>query len=194
LADESLKRGISKHIMGTFSKWLLHEDQKEVFDSLYATALSIVFLALSVLLLWPLGKGWMVYSLAKGYWIFWIALPVTAIPLILFRRIFRIDIYSNFDAYVISALVVSGFLVVGWSAFAALTVWRFAADTSVWVTAILFVVGLLSTQVALASVNPYYGGQIYRYVNLPLSAISFILFSLWPAAARALYGWFFDLF
>lgn len=180
--------------MGEFTKWLLHEDRKTLFESLYATALTIVFIALSALLLWPLGRASMVYSLANGFGVFWTALPVTALPLLLFQRVFRVDMYSHFDAYVISGLAVSGFLQAGWSAFAALTVGGFVGGASVWVAAALYVVGLLSCAVAFAVVSIYYGGQIYRLVNLPLAAAAFVLFSLWPAAARALYGWFFDLF
>src|ERR671914_827547 len=108
--------------MGEFAKWLLHEDQKELFDYLFANVLTIVFLALSALLLWPMGRTMMAVSLAKGYWVFWIVLILTAVILILFQRLFRLDMYSHFDAYVISGLVVSGFLQAGWSAFAALVV------------------------------------------------------------------------
>jgi hypothetical protein len=42
--------------MGEFSKWLLHEDQKEWFDYLFALALNVVFVAITALL-WPLGRA-----------------------------------------------------------------------------------------------------------------------------------------
>lgn len=185
---------IMGYCMGEFGKWLLHEDQKELFESLYATALILVFLGLSALVLWPMGKASMVYSLAAGYGVFWLVLSSTALLLALFQRVFRVDLYSHPDAYVISGLAVGGLLQAGWSAFAALTARGFALDASAWVAAALYVVGFLSCQVAFAEVSVYYGGHIYRFVNLPLTAAAFILFSLWPAAARALYGWFFDLF
>lgn len=180
--------------MGAFSKWLLHNDQKRLFDYLYANALNLVFLALTALLLWPLARAMMGLRLAKGYWLFWIILHVTAAALILSRRIFRVDVDSHFDAYVILALVVSVFLQAGWSAFAALTVQGFVVGTPVWVVVILYLVGLLSSYVASAVVCALFVGNIYRLVNLPLGVISFILFSVWPAAGRAIYGWFFDLF
>ena len=62
------------------------------------------------------------------------------------------------------------------------------------VAAAFYVVGFLSSYVACAVVAVYYSGQIYRYVNIPLACAGFVVFSLWPAAARFLYGWFFDLF
>ena len=180
--------------MGAFSKWLMQEEQRPVWDSIYATLLTAVFVGLTALALWPLGKALMAWSLLKGLWVFWIAIGVTAMLLVLFQRIFRVDMDSHYDAYVISALVVSGFLQAGWSAFAALTSREFAADASASVAAVLYVVGFLSCQVACAALAPYYGGQIYRYTNVILAPAAFVLFALLPAAARALYGWFFGLF
>jgi hypothetical protein len=180
--------------MGTLAEWLLHEDQKELFGVLYATALNALFLALTALLLWPLGRAALALRLAKGYWVFWIVIQLSAVLLILFRRVFRIDLDTHFDAYVISALAVCSFLQAGWSAFAALTVRSFAADASAWVASGLYFAGFLSSYVAFAALSAFYEGSLYRLINLPLALVSFILFAAWPAAARALYGWFFGLF
>ncbi len=180
--------------MGEFSRWLLHEDRKEVFNYLFAVVLNAVFIAVAALLLWPLGKAAAALTLGKGSWGFWTLLIITGSLMVLLQRLFRVDLYSHSDAYVISGLLAGGVIQAGWSAFAALTARDFATDASVWVAAIIYVFGLLSCAVALAEVGVYYGGQIYRLVNLPLAAAAFVLFSLWPAAARALYGWFFDLF
>ena len=180
--------------MGAFGQWLLHEDQKDVWDSIYASAVAVAFFALSALLLWPLGRLMLVWSLLKGYWLFCIVLGVTALLLFLLRRVFRIDLETRYDAYVISAFAFSGLLLAGWSAFAALAVRVHAEGASVWVAAALYVVGVLSCYVAFAVACVYYTGQMYRLVNLPLAWLCFIIFSVWPAAARFVYGWFFDLF
>jgi len=55
--------------MGDFAKWLLHEDQKEFFDYLFAIAVNAAFLILIALLLWPLGKAAMAWRFTKAYWI-----------------------------------------------------------------------------------------------------------------------------
>ena len=180
--------------MGAFSKWLLHEDQKEFFDYLFAIVLNAVFLVVIALLLWPLGKATMAWRLAKGYWIFWTAVIATACMLALLHRIFRMDLYEHFDAYVISGLVLSGFVQVGWAAFVAPVVHSFVADTPVWMTVILYVVGVLSCWVASVIVAAFYMGTLYRMVNLALVFLSFIVFSVWPAAGGAIYCWFFDYF
>ena len=180
--------------MGEFSKWLLHEDQKEFFDYFFAIVLNAVFLALTALLLWPLGRATMAFHLAKAYWIFWTAVIVTACVLVLAQRIFRMDLYSHYDAYVISGLAVSGFVQVGWSAFAAPIVHNFVVGTPIWMVVILYAVGVLSCYVACVIVAAFYMGALYKFVNLILSIVSFIVFSVWPAAGTTIYGWFFDLF
>ena len=180
--------------MGEFSKWLLHEDRKELFDYLFAIVLNIVFLALIALLLWPLGKATVAWRFTKGYWYFWAVLIVTSSLVVVAQRIFRMDLYSRYDAYVISALTMSGIQQVGWSAFAALVISSAVAGTPIWMMIILYGVGLFSSWVATVIVSVFYMGTIYRMVNLALAILSFIVFSFWPHAGGALYGWFFNLF
>ena len=180
--------------MGELIRWLLHDDQRELYDYLFANVQNVVFLALAALLLWPLGQSAAAWRLTKGYWLFWIVMLLMTVLLVVFRRIFRVNLDERFDAYVISALVVSGVLQVGWSAFAALVVRDAAAGASVTVAVVLYVVGLLSCWVAYNIVSAFYMGSIYRLVNLCLAVAAFVLFGAWPAAGRALYGWFFGLF
>ena len=180
--------------MGEFSKWLLHEDQKELFNYLFAIALNAVFLGLTALLLWPAGKAATALTLAKGFWGFWTIMIVMTSLVALFQRLFRVDMYSHPDVYIISGLAVSGIILTGWSAFAALTVGGSAAGVSLWVAAVLYFVGFLSCWVALNIVSAYYMGSIYRTVNLVVAPVSFVLCCVWPAAGRALFGWFFDFY
>ena len=180
--------------MGEFSKWLLHEDQKDFFNYLFAVILNAVFLAVVALLLWPAGKAATALSLGRGYWAFWTLIIITSMLVGLWQRLFRVDMYSHPNAYIIVALVVSGLQQVGWSAFAALTVRDAAAGAPLWLAAALYFVGLLSCWVALQIVSAYYMGSIYRMSNLIIAAASFILFCVWPASARVLFGWFFDFY
>jgi hypothetical protein len=179
--------------MREFSKWLLHEDQKEFFDYLFAIVLNAAFLALIALLLWPMGRAAMALQLAKGYWIFWTAVIVTACVLALLQRIFRLNLYDRFEAYVITGLIFSGFVQVGWSAFIAPVVHEFAAGAPIWMTIILYAVGVFSCWIACVIVAAFYMGSIYRLVNLALAALSFIVFSVWPNAGGTIYSWFFKL-
>jgi hypothetical protein len=180
--------------MGEFSKWLLHEDRKELFNYLFAVALNAVFIALVALLLWPAGKAATALTLAKGFWAFWTALIITGAVVVMLQRLFRVDMYSHPDTYVASGLIVGGVIQAGWSAFAALTVRESAAGAPLWLAAFLYLAGLLSCLVALHIVSAFYVGGIYRMANLILAAVSLVVFYVWPAAARALYGWFFDFY
>jgi hypothetical protein len=177
--------------MGQFARWLLHEDQKEFFDYLFALGVNIVFVALMVLLLWPLGRLNMAVRLAKGYWMFWTVLIVTSAVLALVQRYFRIDLYERYSAYVISGLALSGIVQIGWSAFAAPVIRSFAASAPFWVTIVVYGVGVVSAYVASVIVGSYYSGGLYRMVNSALAILSFIVFSVWPTAGLAIYGWFF---
>lgn len=180
--------------MGEFSKWLLHEDQKEFFDYLFALVMNIVFVGLIALLLWPLGHASLALRLAKGYWIFWTVLIATNAVLALVQHYFRVNLYERYNTYVISGLALSGFLQIGWSAFSAPIIRSFAAEASIWVDIVLYAIGVVGSYVAAIVVGAYYTGGIYRMVNSALAILTFILFSVWPKAGLAIYGWFFDLF
>ena len=178
--------------MGEFSKWLMHEDQKELFDYLFALVLNILFLVLTTLVLWPLGRASFALHLAKGYWVFWTVVIITNSALVLVQRFFRIDLYSHFNAYVISGLALSGFLQIGWSAFVALAVRNSITNISVWMAVLVIAVGVVSCYVATEILGAYYAGGIYRTVNLCLAVLSFVVLTIWPAAGAAIYGWFFE--
>ena len=180
--------------MGQFASWLLRDEQKELFEYLFALVLNGVFVLLLALLLWPMGMVGMAWRLGKAYWIFWTAVIVIACLVALAHRIFRMDLDSHANAYVITGLVTGGFLQVGWSAFAAPIFYDSIAHASVWVAIVLYVIGLVSCWVAAVIVAAFYPGSLYRMVNLGLALASYVVFSVWPAAGVALYGWFFELF
>ena len=179
---------------GDISKWLMHDDQKELFEILFAGALNIVFLVLAALLLWLLGKPVLAFRLAKGYGILWVVTFVIVALAYRLQRAFRVDLYTHADAYVISNLIGSCFLQAGWSAFAARTLQHFVVGPPLWIGVALYFVGALSCLVAYFAVSSFYQGHIYKFISLPLTLISFIVFCVWPASGRVMFGWFFDLF
>jgi hypothetical protein len=180
--------------MRDFSQWLLHENQKELFEFLFAILLNILFLALIAGLLWPLDKLMLAIHLAKGYGIFWVVTTVAALLMGRIQRFFRVNLYERSHAFVISNLSVSCFLQVGWAAFVALTLHSFVPSETIWIAATLFLIGLFSCLVAFFAVSAFYQGHIYRLLSLPLALMSFLVFSVWPDSGRIVYGWFFALF
>jgi hypothetical protein len=179
---------------GEFSKWLMHDDQKELFEVLVAGALNLVFLALIVSLLWSLGSPLLAFRLAKGYGVLWGLTGAAALLGNRIQELFGVSLYDRSNAYVISNLAVSCVLQTCWSAFAALAVRSFVPGAPVWIVVILYLVGVLSCLVAFFAVSSFYQGHIYKVVSLPLALIGFVVFSVWAAAGRAMFGWFFELF
>ena len=173
---------------------LLDNLPDETWDVITAIGLNLVFLGLMALVLWPLGKGRLAFSFAKGYLIFWLVVHIGFLVLSTIQRISRISIYDHFNAYVASGLAVNAFLVMGWSAFAALTLRTFLGGTTVWLAVVVWVLGFLSTCIAWQVAAAYFRGHIYKLVTLPLAAASLLVFALWRTGGWAIYGWFLSLF
>lgn len=180
--------------MGELVKWLMREEQKELFEFLFACVQHLVFVALAALVLWPLGDAWLALRFAKGGLILWVVLFVTYVALAFVQRKLDLSLYSHADAYVVSAAAVGAFVQTGWSAFSALAVREYVSVATLWHAAALYFVGLLSCYVAFNVVSAFYTGHVYKLINLPLALVSYALFCVWPAAAGAAYGWFFRRF
>jgi hypothetical protein len=180
--------------MGQIIDWLVEDEQKELFDIVWAAVVTVVFLALAALVCWALGRWPLAVRLARAYAVLWCVMHLSAALLLRLQRTFRVNLHDHPDAYVISGLVVGGLLQAGWSAFAALAARDSAAGAGLWVAALLYFGGALSCYVAFGVVSSFYMGHIYKFVNLPLGQAAFVLFCLWPAAARFLFGWFFAVF
>jgi hypothetical protein len=181
-------------MMRDFVKWLVHDDQAELYGIVFASVLNIVFLLLVALLFWTVGSPGLAFRLAKGYLVLWVLTALTALLVNRGQRFFRVNIYNHPDAYVNSNLAVSCFLQAGWSAFAALIVYSFAVAAPVWLMLILYLVGILSCFIAYNIVSSFYQGHIYKIISLPLAFVGFIIFSIWPASGRLTFGRFFELF
>lgn len=148
-------------------------------------------LALIALLLWPLGHLRLAVSLAKGMGLFYLLNWVVGVALAIVYRRFRFNLDDHGRRFLYTNLAVSGLLTAGWSAFAALAVDGAAEGAPVWRAAVLYVIGLFSVHMAYTVLGLWYSGSYYRYRNLPLGAAAFVLFALWPPAARFLFGWLF---
>lgn len=171
----------------------MHDDQKDLFEILVALVLNIFFLLLIALLLWPPGKATLVLSLAKGYGVLWVVLWAMATLVHRIQSWFRVNLYDRPNTFMISNLAVSCFLQAGWAAFAVLTIHRFVPGVPVWGLVLLYLAGVLSCLAAYFAVSAFYQGSLYRLVSLPLALVSFLVFSLWPAGGRAIFGWYFRL-
>jgi hypothetical protein len=173
---------------------LVHALPEEALDFLIALGLNFVFVALVALLLLPLGKTPLALRLVKGYGVFWIVTVLTALVLYRLQKLFRVGTDEHYDAFLISNLSHGVVLLAGWSAFAALAVRGFVGGVPLWVAAIMWLVGVLSSYVAFIVLSAFYTASVYKVVNAVAALVSFLVFALWPAGARATFGWFFNLF
>ena len=173
---------------------LSEEHQKTLWEVIAAGVFLVVFVVVTALALWPLDKVGLVLQLGKGYALFWVVLSFTSWVLGLLQRMLRIESDPPSSAYVFTNLALSAFVQAGWSAFAALAVTGAAASSSMWVALGLHLTGFLSSLVASVMVGAFYQGTLYKFVNGPLALVSYILFAVWPALGRTIYGWFFGFF
>lgn len=168
-------------------------DRKTLWETIAAGLFLVIFLAVAALSLWPAGKAILALRLGKGYALFWVVLALASWVVNLMFRIFRVESDPPSSPYVFTNIAVSAFLQMGWSAFAALTVTGFLAGASTGLIIGLHAAGFVSSLGASLIVGVFYQGTLYKFVNGPLALISYIVFALWPATGRAIYGWFFAL-
>jgi hypothetical protein len=173
---------------------LLDRASAEAWQVMVAVALCLLLPALVALALWPAGRGGVGLRLFKGFWVYWVVVLVVFVLAAFIQRRLRVDVYSHPDAFVVSNLLVSGVLMVGWTAFAALVAREAADGAALWAACVVYVSGLLSCVVACQVVGSFYSGHVYKFACLLVAGAGFILFAVWPAAGRAAFGWLFDIF
>jgi hypothetical protein len=172
-------------------KHLLDRASAEAWQVIVAVVLCLLLPGLAALALWPAGMAGVGLRLLKGFAVFWLVVFVVYVLAAWVQRRLRVDLYSHPDAFVVSNLLVSGMLMVGWTAFAALVAREAAAVAGLWLACVLYLTGLLSGVVAGQVLGSFYNGQVYKFACLLVACAGFILFAVWPAAGRAAFGWLF---
>jgi hypothetical protein len=124
----------------------------------------------------------------KGFGLFWVVVVVVYALAAWVQRRLRVDLYSHPDAFVVSNLLVSGLLMLAWTAFAALVAHDAAASAGLWLAGVLYLFGLLSGVVACQVLGSFYSGQVYKFACLLIACAGFALFAVWPTAARTIFG------
>lgn len=175
-------------------RFMLDRASAQAWQVIAAVALCLLLPALAALALWPAGMAGMGLRLLKGFVLFWVVVAVVFVVAAWLQRRLRVDLHSHPDAFVVSNLLVGGVLMLGWTAFAALLMRDAAALAGWWAACVLYVLGLLSGVVACQVLGSFYSGQVYKFACLLVACAGFVLFAVWPAAARAAFGWFFGLF
>lgn len=177
--------------MWSILKHLLDRATAEMWQVIVAVVLCLLLPGLAALALWPAGMAGVGLRLLKGFVVLWFIVFVVYVLAAWIQRRLRVDLYSHPDAFVVSNLLVSGILMVGWTAFAAVVTRDAAAVAGLWLACVLYLFGLLSGVVACQVLGSFYSGQVYKFACLLVACVGFILFAVWPAAGRAAFGWLF---
>lgn len=173
---------------------LIEDAPAEALDFIVIFLFNAVFVALAALVLWAAGMTPLAVRLTKAYAVLWGAAAFTHTALAMLQSFLRVNIYDHHDLYVYSNITAGLLLLPAWVAYAALEARAFAEGRTFWTAALVYFGGFLASFVAWKAVCVFYRGYIYQAVFLPVALVGFVLFALWPAAGRTLYGWLFDLF
>lgn len=149
----------------------------------------LMVLAASALVLLPLGRWGLLWTLVRAFLVLWGVLYLAAGIMQRVQRLLRIEDDPPTDAYVLTNLAVGLLLLVPWSGYVALVMRESAHGAPAWIAAPLYVMGLLVSHAGFGTVSVIYGGSIYRTVNAVVAVGGYALFALWPPAARAAFGW-----
>src|SRR5688572_16716412 len=117
---------------------------KTSWELIVAGSLTLLFLGLSALVLWPFERVALTMQLAKGYGLFWVVLALTSWVAALLYRVLRVETDPPSTTYVMTNVCMSAFLQAGWSAFAALTVRNLMGEAT-GTTVTLWVIGFISS-------------------------------------------------
>jgi hypothetical protein len=165
------------------------EERKSAERTFWEAVWILIVVAVCALILLPLGRVRLAWELAQAIGLLWLGLMLTLWVLQRVQSLLRVVEDPPSDAYVLSNLAVSAGVLFIWTAHLALLVREFAQAGPGWITAVVYFIGLLGAHTGFSSVAAFYGGTIYRTVNLFVALGGYLLFSLWPAAARVVGGW-----
>jgi hypothetical protein len=149
----------------------------------------LIVLAVTAIVLLPLGRGALLWEIARAFMVLWGVLLMAAWLMQRLQTLLRIEDDPPSDAYILTNLAVGVTLLVVWTGYAALLIRDSAQGAPLWMAAILYVIGLLASHAAFGTVSVIYGGSIYRTVHVFVALGGYVLFALWPPAARAAFGW-----
>ncbi|HEU0299811.1 MAG TPA: hypothetical protein VFR37_10160 [Longimicrobium sp.] len=165
------------------------EERKAAERTFWEAVWILIVLVVCALILLPLGRVRLAWELAQAIGLLWLGVMLTLWVLQQAQSLLRVVDDPPSDAYVLSNLFVSGAVLFTWTAHLALLIREFARGAPTWTAAVLYFIGLLASHTGFSSVAGFYGGTIYRTMNLFVALGGYVLFSIWPAAARVMGGW-----
>lgn len=149
----------------------------------------LIVLAVTAIVLLPLGRGGLLWEIVRAFMVLWGVLLLAAGAMQRVQSLLRIEDDPPTDAFILTNLAVGVTLLVFWTGYTALLIRESAQAAPLWVAALLHAIGFTASHAAYGTVSVIYGGTLYRTVHLFVALGGFVLFALWPPAARAAFGW-----
>jgi hypothetical protein len=150
---------------------------------------NLMVLVVMAALLLPVRRWGLLWELTRAFAVLWGVLLLVAWLVALLLHRLRVSDDPPSDAYLLSNAAVGVVLLAVWGGYTALLVRESARGAPVWVAVLIYIAGVLASHAAFSAVCAIYIGSFYRLINLGTAVGAFALFSLWPPAARALFGW-----
>ncbi|HEU4883174.1 MAG TPA: hypothetical protein VFT45_13030 [Longimicrobium sp.] len=148
----------------------------------------IILVVMAAMLL-PVRRWGLLWELTRAFAVLWGVLLLAAWVMTLILHRLRVEDDPPSDAYLLSNAAVGVVLLVIWGGYTALLVRESARGAPLWMDVLLYMAGVLASHAAFSAVCAVYIGSFYRWINLGTAVGAFAVFSMWPPAARALFGW-----
>jgi hypothetical protein len=139
-------------------------------------ALTLTFLAIMALLLWPAGHIALAGQFALGFAVLWFAtLAVSACGRIA-SRLFRMNVYDRAYAYIAFHLACSGALILAWVVFTASTLHAALALFNLAAQIALVLAGAVAVYFGQSIITLFYSGTIYTLAVFVLAIAGYGIF------------------
>ncbi len=155
------------------------------------TAVFLVVVGIFTLIL---GKPELAWALTKGFALLWLMLLVISQVHNFFLRLIRASIDSKYALFVGSNVLVVMVFCLVWTAFTVLQVIGQNTGLGWLAVGVVYSLGLVSSWIGFGVVTTIYNGTLYQLFGLFITAVSYIVFCIFPNFATQLFGWFFALF
>jgi hypothetical protein len=168
---------------------MLQTTRQEAEDIRWDITWNVIVLAVCAALLLPLGRWALLARMIGALGVLLLALIAGTGILGRVLRALRVEDDPPSDAFLLANTAFGVLLLAAWAGYVALLVRESTAGAPVWVAALACAAGFLASHAAFTTVSMVYRGSFYRVANVVTALGGYLLFSAWPAAARAVFGW-----
>jgi hypothetical protein len=142
-------------------------------------ALTLAFLAVMALLLWPAGQLALAGQFALGFAALWLATPALSAFGRMVSRLFRMNVYDRANAYIAFHLICSGALILAWVVYTASTLHAALASFNIAAQIALILAGAVAVYLGQSTITVFYAGTIYALAVFALAVVGYGGFVIW---------------